>query len=69
MSCYTPRATTPADDISAPTSQGPDEVAIDFGESPEDRDTFKIVVHKTSKITAASLAERMRPTLRPPAGL
>src|SRR5271168_156807 len=35
----------------------------------EDRDTFKIVVHKASKITTASLAERMRPTLPPPADL
>jgi hypothetical protein len=69
MSCYTPRATTPVDDISAPTSQDLDEVAIDIGELPEDRDTFKIVVHKASKITATSLAERMRPTLPPPADL
>ena len=69
MSCYTPWATTPTDDISAPTSQDLDEVANDIGELPEDRDTFKIVVHKASKITAASLAKRMRPTLPPPANL
>lgn len=69
MSCYTPWATTPTDDISAPTSQDLDEVANDIGELPEDRDTFKIVVHKASKITAASLAERMRPMLPPPADL
>jgi hypothetical protein len=69
MSCYTPRATIPADDISALTSQDLDEVAIDIGELPEDRGTFKIVVHKASKITAASLAKRIHPTLPPPADL
>jgi hypothetical protein len=69
ISCYAPQATAPADDISAPSSQGLDEMAIDIGELPEDRDTFKIVIHKASKITTASLAERMRPTLPPPTDL